>query len=121
MTSKRTTRKTKRVQIIEHGTDLPEARNGAGQNGPAAHWVEVAEAAKERPGTWLIVRLDHLTRKGHQSAASTINAATRNSDSKTGKNAAFMEPGYQAAYREGELYVRYDQPTKVRSIGKRSA
>lgn len=70
---------------------------------------------------WHPVRLDHLTPKGHASAAQRINAASRNSDSKTSKNPAFTEPGYQGAYRDGVLYVRYDQPAKVRSIGKKAS
>jgi len=111
----------RKVQFLAPLDELPEARNGGPQNGPAAHWVEVAAHVKATPGVWHPVVIGHLTTKGHQSAASTINAATRNSDSKTGKNAAFTEPGYQAAYREGRLYVRYDAPQVTNIRKKRSA
>lgn len=116
MTSKRTTRKPKFGAPI---AEIPDAN--AGVSRPAPYWTEVAQHVKANPGAWHPVRLDHLTPKGHASAAQRINAASRNSDSKTSKNPAFTEPGYQGAYRDGVLYVRYDQPAKVRSIGKKAS
>lgn len=113
-TTKRTTRKFKMTPV----DSIPEAANG-GNRGPAAHWVEIAEQCKANPGVPYIVRFDDMSPKGHQSAASGINAASRNSQSKTGKNRAFAEPGYTAAYRDGVLYVRYDAPAKVTQIQRR--
>lgn len=112
---KRPTRKAK-ITVVD---ELPEPKT-PGTSGPPAHWVEVAATVKATPGQWHEVRFADMSDKAHQSAASGINAATRNSDSKTGKNRAFLAPGYTAAYREGRLYVRYDAP-KVRSIGKRAS
>jgi hypothetical protein len=99
--------------------DLPETLGGPNR-GAAPYWTEVAQHVQSNPGVWHPVRLDHLTIKGHASAAQRINAATRDSASKTSKNPAFLAPGYQAAFREGVLYVRYDAP-KVSRIGKRAA
>lgn len=116
MTSTTKNRKPKFGKPI---ADLPEALGGAGR-GAASHWTETAAHVKDNPGEWHPVRFDHLTIKGHSSAAQRINAASRDTESKTSKNPAFAEPGFQAAYREGVLYVRYDEPAKVRSIGKRA-
>lgn len=113
----RTARKPKFGKPI---ADLPET-NGPENRGPAPYWIEVAEHVRSNAGQWHPVRLDHLTIKGHSSAAQRINAASRNSASKTSKNPAFSSPGFQAAFRDGVLYVRYDAPAKVRSIGRRSA
>ena len=124
MTStKRTTRKAIRPAKITVGVDLPEVNMPGATGGPPAHWVEVAQSVKANPGEWCDVSFAHMSPKANQSAASGINAASRDSNSKTGKNRAFAEPGYTAAYRDGRLYVRYDQPAagKVRAIGKRTA
>lgn len=118
--TKRTTKAT--VSFGEPLTDLPEPARGPGKSGPAEHWVRVAKYVKDRPGAWHPVTIGHLTVNAHASAVSSINAASRNSSSKTGKNTAFMEPGFQAIYRkhDGGLLVRYDPPAKVRSIGRRA-
>lgn len=102
---KKTIRKAKMTPVDA----IPEATSGA-KSGPASYWVEVAEQCKANPGQPFAVRFDHLTPKGHASAASSINAASRDSQSRTGKNMAFAEPGFIAAYRDGVLYVRYDAP-----------
>lgn len=117
MTSKSTTRKPKFGRPV---AEIPDAIGGA-TRGPAQHWIDVAEHVRSNPGAWHPVRLDHLTIRGHASAAQRINAATRNAASKTSKNPAFAAPGYQAAFREGVLYVRYDAPAAVRSIRTRKA
>jgi hypothetical protein len=90
-------------------SDLPGSPIG-GKRGPSEHWLKVAEHVRSNPGEWHPITLGHLTVKGHAGAASSINAASRNVGSKTGKNTAFMEPGFQAAFRDGRLYVRYDAP-----------
>lgn len=120
-TAKRTTKTG--VTFVGTLDELPDATRGlGGKSGPDPRWVEVATRAKAEPGVWHIVAMDHLTIAGHKSAVHSINAATRNSPSKTGKNTAFAEPGFQAAYRKGHgLLVRYDAPAKVRSIGKRAS
>jgi len=105
MTAKKTTRKPKFGAPV---AEIPEAN--AGVSRPAPYWIEVAEHVKANPGQWIPVRLDHLTPRGHASAVQRINAASRGQQSKTSKNAAFLEPGYEAAYRDGVMYVRYDAP-----------
>ena len=120
-TTKKATRKPK-VQFLGTLDELPLAGNGGGVTGPAPHWVEVAQHAKANPGVWHRVEIDHLTIKGHQSAVHQINAASRDTGSRTAKNAAFREPGFQAAYRKGHgLLVRYDVPVVTKLRGRKSA
>jgi hypothetical protein len=113
--TKKTTRKPKFGAPVE---SIPEATPSGAR--PAAYWVETAEYVKANPGVWHPVRFDHLTPRGHASAVQRINAATRGVASKTSKNHAFDAPGYEAAYRDGVMYIRYDQPAeaKVRKIGR---
>lgn len=113
--------KNRKPKFGQPVAELPEAIGGTNR-GAAPHWLETAAHVHANPGVWHPVRLDHLTIKGHASAGQRINAATRNSPSKTSKNPAFAEPGYQAAFREGVLYVRYDAPAgaKVSRIGKKA-
>jgi hypothetical protein len=118
-----TTKRTTKTGVTFVGTldELPDATRGlGGKSGPDPRWAEVAERVKAESGTWHIVAMDHLTIAGHKSAVHSINAASRDSQSKTGKNTAFVEPGYQAAYRKGHgLLVRYDAPATVTQIQKR--
>jgi len=105
------------VTFGEPVADLPEARPGGKPTGGAPHWVKIATHAKENPGAWHPVRIPHLTIAAHSGAVSNINATSLG---KSRQNAAFAEPGYRAAYREGTLYIRYDAPaesTNVRKIG----
>jgi hypothetical protein len=104
-TAKKTTRKPKFGSPVE---SIPEATAGGAK--PAAYWVETAEYVRANPGAWHPVRFDHLTPRGHASAVQRINAATRNV---TSKNNAFAAPGYEAAYRDGVMYIRYDQPVEA--------
>ena len=89
--------------------DLPDQTSG--HPGGAPHWRQVADHCKENPGQFHPIRISTLTLRAHQAAVPAINA---------GKTFAFREGGFTAAYRDGALYVKYESPAKVRSIGKRA-
>ena len=76
---------------------------------PAAHWVKVAEHVKANPGVWCPVQIGHLTINAHKQASHTIRAK---------KLFSFREPGFDAAFRDGQLFVRYDAPAQPKQIKK---
>ncbi|MDN5670055.1 MAG: hypothetical protein L0G87_16845, partial [Renibacterium salmoninarum] len=80
----------------EPAETLPEAQQ---KYPPAPHWAKVAKYCQAKPDAWHPVRLGHLTRDGHRTAAAAIRRHTY---------AAFRGPEWEAAYRDGELYVRYN-------------
>lgn len=106
---------TPKVKFGDPVKNIPDAIPARGRKG-APHWIAVAQHVKANPGEWWPVRIDSLSIKGHAHAVSRINAATKGNGIDKSRNKAFDEPGYQAAYRDGTLYVRYDQPAKVRTI-----
>jgi len=92
-------------RTVKIGTPVPELpESGRGTNKPAAHWVKVAEAAKAHAGQWLPVQVGHLSVNRHREVPNSI---------KTGRLAAFAGGGFDAAFRDGTLYVKYEAPVAL--------
>lgn len=80
---------------------LPGEAGTRGQ-GPAPHWVAVAAACRANPGLWVPVGLDPSIVSDLAGAAKRVKYGTG------GKRiAAFREGAWDAAVREGTLFVRY--------------
>jgi len=97
--------KKRTVKIGSPIQDLPNSGRRAYNAAP--HWVKVAEAAKAHEGQWLPVQIGHLTVDRHRQVPNSI---------KNGRLAAFAEGGFDAAFRDGTLYVKYVTPTALRAV-----
>lgn len=96
-------------QTVTIGAPIDELPHRRRQS--SSRWDPIAAEARNHPGRWIPIRLN--TR---QKALSTIVGHI-----KRGKYVAFRDGDYQAAQREGVLYVRYDGPANVTPIHQEEA
>lgn len=97
MTPKKNTKNT-----VQFGAPVESLPRGLGKTTPpASHWVKVADHVKANPGAWHPIQIGHLSINAHRQGAHLI---------RTQSLFSFREPGYDAAFRDGLLYVRYDAP-----------
>lgn len=80
----------------------------------AEHWQEVADHVTTAPGVWHPVTIGHLPVDRHRGVVTGINRS---------ELIAFKAGGFRAAFREGQLFVRYDAPAvvEVTRIGRRKS
>jgi hypothetical protein len=95
------------VQIGQPLADLPEPAPKT--TPPAAHWMQIAEVCRQRPGMWLPVQIGSLTVNRHRQVPKEI---------RSGQLFAFREGRWDAACRNGQLYVRYLGEATVTPISK---
>lgn len=84
--------------------EVPEPRVPSNTGRGAEHWAMVADHCTENPGVWHPVAIAQLTVERHRQAVGGINSRDL---------LAFRPAGFKAAFREGQLYVRYDAPADV--------
>ncbi len=94
--------------------DIPEPLIPNGHGG-AEHWQQVADHCTANPSVWHPVTIGHLTADRHRQVVSGINGNT------TAQLLAFRDGGYRAAFREGQLYVRFDPAAEVSPIRRKRA
>lgn len=93
---------------VQIGTPLDTLPSEASRTTPPArHWLKVAEHARTNEGHWLPVRVGHLTVDRHRQAAYDIRHR---------KIVAFRDAGFEAAFRDGTLYVRYVEPVQAAGV-----
>ena len=114
---------SKRAVTVVFGArhdELPGVPARVGSSKPSDHWQAIADGVKAVPGVWHEITLKGLGMETHRSAVARIkNATTGKPVPSTQSLASFTEPGFDAAWRDGVLLIRYDAPTaaKVRKIG----
>lgn len=98
--------KTIGVKIGAPLTELPDSnlRNGPA---PASHWLQVADACRANPGQWLPVTIGHLKVDRHRGVPSDISH---------GRLAAFRGGNFAGAFRNNQLYIRFDAVATVAPI-----
>lgn len=105
-------KKRSNVTIGEPVDELPNPDLPSNYGNFAPHWVKVGATCLQHEGKWTPVRIGHLSVDRHRQVVSEING---------GKLAAFRNwPGFKAAYRDGQLYVRYDDPETMQDTGLRA-
>lgn len=98
---------TKKASFGKPTTDLPERNPGRVTNGPAAYWVDVADHCRRNKGQWVPVTIGALSVDRHRQIPSNM---------RRGQLAAFRRGNWQSAYRNGQLYIRYDGEATTSSV-----
>lgn len=90
---------------VRFGTPTPTIPDAyiPGRTQGAAHWQQVADHCTTTPSVWHPVTIGHLSADRHRGVTTSISQ---------GELFAFRSGGYRAAFREGQLYVRYDLPVQ---------
>ena len=83
--------------------DLPES-SSRHSYGPAAHWEAVATHCRQHPNLWMPVTITGMGKTSAAQAASDIRNA---------KRVSFRTGSWDAAARDGQLYVRYNTIAKA--------
>jgi hypothetical protein len=101
----------KTVKIGAPITQLPEKPRVT--TPPAPYWEAVAAECRRYPGQWLPVTIDGLSEEAHRSAPSNI---------RKGFYFSFRVGRWDAARRDGQLYVRYlgeiaTGPAPLKAVG----
>lgn len=92
------------IKVGKPTDSLPETSPLATKKS-APYWEEAAQAVRARPGMWVPITIPHLTVKRHQHCMTDV---------KKGKIYAFRDTShgtYDAAYRQGQLYIKYTPKT----------
>ncbi|SEC89380.1 hypothetical protein [Arthrobacter woluwensis] len=84
------------VELSPPLADLPSPER-TGNYEPAPHWMSVRSALLETPGMWRAVKISHLSEDRRRCVPSEV---------RKGNLAAFREPGFEAVFRNGSLYMR---------------
>lgn len=83
--------------------DLPASTNHHGY-GPAAHWEAVAAHCRKHPNLWMPVTITGMGKTAAAQAASDIRNA---------KRVSFRAGSWDAAARDGQLFVRFNTIDKA--------
>ena len=92
------------LKTVTFGRPLSDLPKSSSRRGPAAHWEAVAAHCRQRPNLWLPVTITGMTKTSVAQAASRIRNA---------KRVSFRNGSWDAAIRDGQLYVRFNTISKA--------
>lgn len=73
----------------------------------SSHWLTVAAECRSHPNQWVPVRIGHLTLNRHRQVPADI---------RKGNLGPFRDGTWDAAFRDGQLYIRFVSPAELKAV-----